>query len=172
MLLTRHAEKRLIKRLTKRRESKRVYSKLWEFLDRSVRIRVNDEVVIFTDGRKSLVSVKLDCKMLSLGEIKSRVDWIKQPCKCVFSDGRLVKETIPLKFLKLVPDGVYCFYINREKRSFYVGSKPPLLAITLRPAKKSERENYALSSIGTTRISPKGSSWMSSTFPMFERKSR
>jgi len=120
-------------------KSKRVYSKLWEFLDRSVRIRVNDEVVIFTDGRKSLVSVKLDCKMLSLGEIKSRVDGIKQPCKCVFSDGRLVKETIPLKFLELVPDGVYCFYINREKRSFYVGSKPPLLAITLRPAKKSER---------------------------------
>ena len=158
MLLTRHAKERLIKRLAKRRKPERVYSKLWEFLGRSVRVEINERVVIFTDGRKSLVCAKLECERLSLNEIKGRVHGIKRPYECVFFDGRLTRETVPGKFLKQVPDGVYCFYLNSEKKSLYIGSEPPLLAITFRPAKRSERENYALSPTGTTRISPKGSS--------------
>ena len=158
MLLTRHAKKRLIKRLAKRRKPERLYSKLWEFLGRSVRVEINERVVIFTDGRKSLVCAKLDCERLSLEEIKRRVEGIMRPYECVFFDGRLARETVPEKFLELVPDGVYCFYLNREKKSLYIGSEPPLLVIAFRPAKKSERESYALSSRGTTRISPKGSS--------------
>jgi len=158
MLLTRHAKERLIKRLAKRRNPERVYSKLWTFLDRSQRFEVNEKVVIFTDGRKSLVCVRLDCERLSLEEIKSRVEGITRPYECVFFDGRLARETVPRKFLETIPDGVYCFYLNHEKRSLYIGSGPPLLAITLRPAKRDERENYALSSRGTTRISPNGSS--------------
>ncbi len=141
MLLTRHAKERLIKRLAKRRKLMWVYSRLWDFLDRSVRVEINEGVVIFTDGGKSLVCAKLECERLSLEEIKSRVEGIKRPYECVFFDGRLARETVPKRFLELVPDGVYCLYINREKRSLYIGSEPPLLAITFRPAKKGERDS-------------------------------
>ncbi|AIU70714.1 hypothetical protein TEU_10410 [Thermococcus eurythermalis] len=140
MLLTRHAESRLIKRLTKRRRLERLYSALWEFLDRSRRIDVNERVVIFTDGRKSLVCARLDCERLPLDEIKKRVENLKGTYRCVFPEGRLAKETAPTKFLSEIPDGEYCFYINREKRSLYIGGEEPLLAITFRPAKRSERE--------------------------------
>lgn len=140
MLLTRHAESRLIKRLAKRRRLDRVYSALWEFLERSRRIDVNERVVIFTDGRKSLVCARLDCERLPLDEIKKRVENLKGTYRCVFPEGRLAKETAPAKFLSEIPDGEYCFYINREKRSLYIGSDEPLLAITFRPAKRSERE--------------------------------
>ena len=139
MLLTRHAEERLIKRLAKRRRLERVYSALWEFLDRSRRIDVNERVVIFTDGRKSLVCARLDCERLPLEEIKKRVKNLRGTYRCVFLDKRLVKETSPPKFLLGIPDGEYCFYINREKRSLYIGSEEPLLVITLRPAKREER---------------------------------
>ncbi|NJE41701.1 hypothetical protein [Thermococcus sp. GR6] len=140
MLLTRHAKERLVKRLAKRRKLKRVYLALWEFLERSKRIDVNDKVVIFTDGRKSLVCVRLECERLPLEEIRHRVEKIKRPYECVFLDGRLARETVPRKFVELIPEGEYCFYINREKRSLYIGSEGPLLAITLRPAKRKERE--------------------------------
>ncbi len=129
-----------MKRLAKKRKLERVYSELWAFLDRSRRIYVNERVVIFTDGRKSLVCVKLDCERLPLEEIRKRVDSLEGTYRCVFPDKRLARETSPLKFLSEIPDGVYCFYINREKRSLYIGSEEPLLAITLRPAKKGERE--------------------------------
>jgi len=129
-----------VKRLAKKRKLERVYSELWAFLDRSRRIYVNERVVIFTDGRKSLVCVKLDCERLPLEEIRKRVDSLEGTYRCVFPDKRLARETSPLKFLSEIPDGVYCFYINREKRSLYIGSEEPLLAITLRPAKKGERE--------------------------------
>ncbi|NJD99782.1 hypothetical protein E3E26_08310 [Thermococcus sp. LS1] len=141
MLLTRHAKERLVKRLAKRRKLERVYSALWEFLERSKRIDVNDKVVIFTDGRKSLVCVRLECERLPLEEIRHRVEKIERPYECVFLDGKLVRETLPRKFLELIPEGEYCFYINREKRSLYIGSEGPLLAITLRPAKREERES-------------------------------
>ncbi|ASJ09551.1 hypothetical protein A3L11_10030 [Thermococcus siculi] len=139
MLLTRHARERLVKRLAKRRKLERVYTELWDFLDRSRKIEVNERVVIFTDGTKSLVCARLDCERLSLNEIMERVGSIKGTYECVFFDERIAKETVPRKFLERIPDGTYCFYINREKRSLYVGSEPPLLVITLRPAKKSER---------------------------------
>jgi len=139
MLLTRHARERLIKRLAKRRKPERIYSALWEFLERSRRIDVNERIVIFTDGMKSLVCSRLDCDRLPLREIKERVGGISTAYKCVFLDGRTARETVPKKFLESVPDGEYCFYINGEKRSLYIGSEPPLLAITLRPAKRSER---------------------------------
>ncbi len=142
MLLTRHAEERLVKRLAKRRKLERVYSELWAFLDRSRRIDINERVVIFTDGRKSLVCARLDCERLSLEEIKERVEGLKGTYRCVFPDKRLVRETSPLKFLSEIPDGVYCFYFNREKRSLYIGSEEPLLAITLRPAKRNERAEF------------------------------
>ncbi|AEK73935.1 hypothetical protein GQS_10210 [Thermococcus sp. 4557] len=140
MLLTRHAKERLVKRLAKRRKLERIYSELWAFIDRSWRIDVNERIIIFTDGRKSLVCSRLDCERLPLDEIKERVGGISRAYECVFLDGRTARETVPRKFLESVPDGEYCFYINREKRSLYIGSAPPLLAITLRPAKKSERE--------------------------------
>ncbi|NJE53723.1 hypothetical protein [Thermococcus sp. 21S9] len=141
MLLTRHAEERLVKRLAKRRKLGRVYSELWAFFDRSRRIDVNERVVIFTDGRKSLVCARLDCERLSLEEIKERVEGLKGTYRCIFPDKKLARETSPVKFLSEIPDGVYCFYLNREKRSLYIGSEEPLLAITLRPAKRREREN-------------------------------
>ncbi|WP_297465808.1 hypothetical protein [Thermococcus sp.] len=143
MLLTRHARERLIKRLAKRKRLDRIYSELWTFLDRSRRIDVNERVVIFTDGRKSLVCARLECERISLEEIREWVSDISKTYGCVFFDGRLARETLPGKFLELVPDGVYCFYLNREKRSLYIGSEPPLLAITLRPAKKGERATHS-----------------------------
>jgi len=145
MLLTRHAEERLVKRLAKRRKLERVYSELWSFLDRSRRIEVNERVVIFTDGRKSLVCAKLECERLHLDEIRERVKGLNGTYRCVFPDKRLARETSPIKFLSEIPNGVYCFYLNREKRSLYIGSEEPLLAITLRPAKREERtpsENF------------------------------
>ncbi|WP_099211275.1 hypothetical protein [Thermococcus henrietii] len=140
MLLTRHAEERLVKRLAKRRKLERVYSELWAFLDRSRRIDINERVVIFTDGRKSLVCARLDCERLRLDEIRERVKELKGTYRCVFPDKRLARETSSLKFLSEIPDGIYCFYLNREKRNLYIGSEEPLLAITLRPAKRRERE--------------------------------
>lgn len=140
MLLTRHARERLIKRLAKRKKLERIYSELWAFIDRSRRIDVNERVVIFTDGRRSLVCVRLECEMLSLEEIGERVSGISEPYDCVFFDGRIAKHTVPRKFVEGLPDGRYCFYINREKKSLYIGSEEPLLAITIRPAKRSERE--------------------------------
>jgi len=139
MLLTRHAEERLVKRLSKRRRIDRVYSRLWDFLDRSKRIEVNEKIVIFTDGRKSLVCVRLPCERLSLEEIRDVVFGLKDQYRCVFWDGRTVRDTIPKKFLESIPSGRYCFYLNREKRSLYLGSEEPLLAITFRPAKMRER---------------------------------
>lgn len=140
MLLTRHAKERLRKRLTKRSGFGRAYSELWAFLDRSRKIEVNEKTVIFTDGRKSLVCVRLECERLPLKDILEFVKDVEEAYECVYFDGRLAKITKPEKFLKLVPDGEYCFYINREKKSLYVGSEPPFLAITFRPAKRSERE--------------------------------
>ncbi len=156
MLLTRHARERLVKRLAKKRRLERVYSALWDFLDRSQRIDVNERVVIFTDGRRSLICARLECEMLSLEEIRDRVSWISQPYDCVFFDGRMTRHTLPRKFVESLPDGRYCFYMNREKRSLYIGSEEPLLVITIRPAKREERDQA--SSTGTTRMSPKGSS--------------
>jgi len=140
MLLTRHAEGRLVKRLAKRRRIDRVYSRLWDFLDRSKRIEVNEKIVIFTDGQKSLVCVRLPCERLSLEDIRDAVSGLKDQYRCVFWNGRAVRETIPKKFLEDIPSGRYCFYLNREKRSLYLGSREPLLAITFRPAKRGERE--------------------------------
>ncbi|NJE04947.1 hypothetical protein E3E36_02025 [Thermococcus sp. M36] len=157
MLLTRHAKERLVKRLTKRRKLGCIYSELWSFLDRSVRLDVGEGIVIFTDGRKSLVCTKLDCERLPLEEIRRRVAGTERSYECVFFDGRLVKETTPRKFIEEVPDGEYCFYINMKKRSLYIGSREPFLVITIRPAKGREREAYA-SSRGTTMMSPNGSS--------------
>lgn len=139
MLLTHHAKERLAKRLAKRRRLERIYEKLWDFLDRSRRIEVNERIVIFTDGKKSLICSRLDCERLTLEDIKERVDGISRPYECIFLDDKLVRETLPRKFLELIPEGKYCFYLNREKRSLYVGSEEPLLAITLRPAKREER---------------------------------
>ncbi|ASJ12917.1 hypothetical protein [Thermococcus thioreducens] len=140
MLLTRHARERLVKRLAKRRRPERMYSALWDFLDRSQRIDVNERVVIFTDGRRSLVCARLECEMLSLEEIRQRVSGISEAYECVFFDGRIARHTVPRKFVEGLPDGRYCLYMNREKKSLYIGSEEPMLVITIRPAKQSERE--------------------------------
>ncbi len=140
MLLTRHARERLVKRLAKKRKFELVYAKLWEFLDRSRRIEVNENVVILTDGRKSLVCARLECGVLSREEIKKRVSGISEAYDCVFFDGRKARHTLPRKFVEGLPDGRYCFYMNREKRSLYIGSEEPLLVITIRPSKRAERE--------------------------------
>ncbi|ASA77868.1 hypothetical protein [Thermococcus sp. 5-4] len=156
MLLTRHARERLVKRLAKKRRLERIYAELWDFLDRSRKIDVNERVVILTDGRKSLVCARLECEMLPLEEIRERVSGISEAYDCVFFDGRTARHTLPRKFVEGLPNGRYCFYINREKKSLYIGGEEPLLVITIRPAKREER-NQA-SSTGTTSMSPKGSS--------------
>jgi len=140
MILTRHARERLAKRLSKRKKLNRMYSELWAFLDRSVKLSSREGVVIFTDGRKSLVCVELPCEVLSLEEIVERVKEIDETYTCVFFDERLVLETVPRKFVERIPGGRYCFYIKFEKRSLYVGTERPLLAVTIRPAKRGERE--------------------------------
>ncbi|WP_297535371.1 hypothetical protein [Thermococcus sp.] len=145
MLLTKHARERIAKRLSKRRKFERIYESLWKFLDGAKRIEVKENVVIFTKGGKSLVCVKLPCERLTLGEIANLVRNVDGEYECVYPDGKIAMRTIPRKFLKLLPEGCYCFYLNREKRSLYVGSEEPLLAITLRPAKREERtpsENF------------------------------
>ena len=139
MLLTRHAKDRLAKRLAKRKRFERIYSELWAFLDRSRRIDVNEKTTIFTDGRKTLVCVRLECERLQKSEILERARGVGGAYECVYFDGRIAKVTKPEKFLRLIPDGEYCFYMNGEKRSLYIGSEPPLLVITLRPAKREER---------------------------------
>jgi hypothetical protein len=140
MLLTRHAKERLAKRLVKKRRLERIYSELWTFLDRCRRIEVNERTIILTDGRKSLVCVRLNCERLPKEEILERIKDIEEAYECVYPEGRKAKVTKPVKFLELVPEGEYCFYLNREKKSLYVGNEPPLLIITLRPAKRWERE--------------------------------
>jgi hypothetical protein len=139
MLLTRHARKRLVKRLARKNRLEVIYSRLWAFLDGSILIDVNEKVVIFTDGRKSLVGVRLPCERLSLEEIRKRVKTLKGTYTCVFWDSRVVRETTPVKFVSNLPEGTYCFYASREKRSLYIGSDEPILVLTIRPAKRRER---------------------------------
>ncbi|AEH23831.1 hypothetical protein [Pyrococcus yayanosii] len=141
MLLTRHAKERIAKRLAKKRSLSHIYSSLWAFLERAVRIEIAEGVVAFTDGRKTLVCVPLDCERLSRGEILEKVRGVGV-YECIFPEGRLAKLTRPEKFLESVPPGEYYFYMNDEKKVLYVGKRRPLLAITFRPAKRDERLFY------------------------------
>ncbi len=154
MLLTNHAKERIIKRLSKSRRYEKIYSTLLDFIKGAEKIEVNDKIVIFTDKRKSLVCSKLEWRKLPTEEIFEKVKDIEETYECVFwGDKKIAKKTTPRKFLKEIPDGTFYFYINREKRVIYVGEEEPLLAITLRPAKRKERDY-----VGITNISPKGSS--------------
>jgi len=154
MLLTNHAKERIIKRLSKSRRLERIYSALLDFLKGVEKIEVNDKIVIFTDKRKSLVCARLECKRLNKSEIIDEVKNIEETYECVFwGDEKIVKRTTPKKFLNEIPDGDFYFYINREKKVMYIGKEEPLLAITLRPAKRRERDY-----VGITNISPNGSS--------------
>ncbi|ADT84026.1 hypothetical protein [Thermococcus barophilus] len=163
MLLTNHAKQRIIKRLSKRRKLERVYSALLDFLKNAERIEVNEKIIIFTDKRKSLVCTKLDAEFLGFNEIMKKVGDINETYECVFwGEEKFAKVTIPKKFLEHIPEGKYYFYINKEKKALYIGDEPPLLAITLRPAKRKERipesETNHQASTGTTYMSPNGSS--------------
>ena len=163
MLLTNHAKQRIVKRLSKRRKLERVYSALLDFIKNAERIEVNEKIVIFTDKKKSLVCTRLDAEFLSFNEIMERVRDINETYECTFwGEGKFAKVTTPKKFLEQIPEGRYYFYINKEKRVLYIGDEPPLLAITLRPAKRKERileeETNPQASTGTTYISPNGSS--------------
>lgn len=140
MLLTRHAKERLVKRLVKRRRPEKIYDALWHFLDRARIIELKKGVFAFTDGRKTLVCTTLECERLSWEEILERVSKIEEAYECVFYDGKLFSFTKPSKFLEAIPPGEYCLYVNKEKRVFYIGSPPPYLAITFRPARKTERD--------------------------------
>ncbi|AIF69472.1 hypothetical protein PAP_05330 [Palaeococcus pacificus DY20341] len=140
MLLTNHAKERIAKRLSKRRKLDRIYSSLWAFLEKAHEIKVNEKVSIFTDKRKSLVCVKLNSKILTLEELKEEVSKINDAYECVFfGDEKFAKITLPKKFLSEIEDGVYHFYISKEKKALYIGEVPPFLVITLRPAKRHER---------------------------------
>ena len=163
MLLTNHAKQRIVKRLSKRRKLERVYSALLDFLKNAERIEVNEKIVIFTDKKKSIVCTRLDAEFLSFNEIMERVRDINETYECVFwGEEKFAKVTTPKKFLEQIPEGRYYFYINKEKRVLYIGDEPPLLAITLRSAKRKERileeETNPQASTGTTYISPNGSS--------------
>lgn len=154
MLLTNHAKERIIKRLSKSRKCEKIYSALLNFLNEAEKIEVNNRILIFTDKRKSLVCSKLEGKKLSVSEIFEEVKNIDDAYECVFwGEKKVAKKTTPRKFLSEIPNGIFYFYINREKKVIYVGEEEPLLAITFRPAKKRERDY-----VGTTNISPKGSS--------------
>lgn len=140
MLLTNHAKQRIIKRLSKRRKPERVFSALLDFLKNAEKIEINEKIVILTDKRKSLVCTKLDAELLSLDEIMEKVGDINETYECVFwGKEKFIKVTTPQKFLEQVSKGKYYFYINKEKKALYIGEEPPLLAITLRPAKREER---------------------------------
>lgn len=140
MLLTHHAKERIIKRLAKSRKLEHVYSSLRDFLKNAEKIEINEKVVIFSDKRKSLVCVKLEGELLGLEEIKMRVSKINESYECIFwGKENFAKITTPRKFLKNVLDGSYYCYINKKKKVLYLGKNQPLLVITLRPAKKSER---------------------------------
>ncbi|AFK23291.1 hypothetical protein [Pyrococcus sp. ST04] len=144
MLLTKHAKERIIKRLSKKRDIRSVYSALFSFLSNCVRINVED-TILFTDGRKTAVATRLECKKLSIEEIKKIVKEINAVYECIFLDEKTVRITRPSKFLEGIPQGEYCFYINKEKKVMYIGSEEPLLILTLRPAKKWERALFYFS---------------------------
>jgi len=140
MLLTDHAKERVIKRLSKNRKLNRVYSSLFKFLRNAEKMQIHENVFAFTDGRKSLVCVPLRGAKLTVGEIREEVKEIGEAYECVFWDeGGFAKLTGPHRFLSEIPEGNYYFYINRRKKVLYIGKEPPLLAITLRPAKRKER---------------------------------
>ena len=140
MLLTNHAKQRIVKRLSKRRKLERVYSALLDFLKNAEKIEINEKIVIFTDKRKSLVCTRLDAEFLSFDEIMERVGDIDETYECVFwGEEKFAKVTTPKKFLEQIPEGRYYFYITKEKKVLYIGTESPLLAITLRPAKRKER---------------------------------
>ncbi|WP_457742646.1 hypothetical protein, partial [Thermococcus sp.] len=112
MLLTRHAKERIAKRLSKRRKFNRIYESLWRFIEGAKRTEVNDNVVIFTKDGKSLVCIKLPCERLKLNEIMDFLRNVDGEYECVYFDGRIAMRTTPRKFLRLIPEGHYCFYIN------------------------------------------------------------
>ena len=140
MLLTNHAKQRIIKRLSKRKKPERIYSALLDFLKNAERVEINEKIVIFTDKRKSLVCTKLDAELLNLDEIMKKIENIEGTYECVFwGNEKFIKVTTPRRFLEQVPRGKYYFYINEDKKALYIGEEPPLLVITLRPAKREER---------------------------------
>ncbi|CAB49278.1 hypothetical protein [Pyrococcus abyssi] len=138
MLLTNHAKERIAKRLAKRKKIDRIYSALFSFLKNSIRIEV-EGTILFTDGSKTLVATRLNGEYLDLKDIIGRVKDIEENYECVFWDRRIVKITKPGKFLQDVSPGKYYFYINKEKKTLYIGTQEPLLALTFRPAKRWER---------------------------------
>ncbi|AMM54388.1 hypothetical protein [Pyrococcus kukulkanii] len=144
MILTNHAKERISKRLVKKKKLDKIYSALFSFLKGAIRVEVED-TVIFTDGKKTLVAVKLNDELLDLKEIAEKVRDIEDTYECVFWDKRLVKITKPRKFLCEIPLGKYYFYMNREKKSMYIGTQEPLLALTFRPAKRWERALFYFS---------------------------
>ncbi|NJE25072.1 hypothetical protein E3E22_00195 [Thermococcus sp. MV5] len=166
MLLTNHAKERIIKRLSKRRKLELVYSSLLKFLESANEIRINEKIIIFTDGKKSLVCTRLPYKILTKNETE-KIKKIEDSYECIFwGKEKFVRITTPKKFLNIITEEGFHFYLNKEKKVFYVGTTEPLLAITFRPAKKDERnfvmnsraQQHSQLSIGTTNISPNGSS--------------
>lgn len=146
MLLTNHARERVIKRLSKKRRTGAIYGTLDAFLKSSKRLEAGS-TIIFTDGEKSLVCVPLKGELVEKEEILKRVKDINWEYECVLNvDGLSGGRKKPSNFVEKIEDGRYHFYINREKRVLYIGIKEPLLAITLRPAKKHERTFEGLSS--------------------------
>ncbi|WP_048151359.1 hypothetical protein [Palaeococcus ferrophilus] len=139
MLLTHHARERVIKRLSRKRRTEAIYAALDAFLKHSRRLEVGS-TIIFTDGEKSLVCVPLKGELLKKEEIAERVEDIKGEYECVLNlEGLSGARKKPRQFFGKIEGGRYHFYINREKRVLYIGTREPLLVITLRPAKRRER---------------------------------
>lgn len=142
MLLTNHAKERIIKRLSKRRRLDLVYSSILKFLESANEIKINEKIIIFTDGKKSLVCTKLPSKILTKNEAE-KIKKIEDSYECIFwGKERFARVTTPKKFLNSITEEGFYFYLNQEKKVLYIGSTQPLLAITLRPAKKEERNLF------------------------------
>ncbi|USG99246.1 hypothetical protein K1720_06775 [Thermococcus argininiproducens] len=142
MLLTNHAKERIIKRLSKRRRLDLVYSSILKFLESANEIKINEKIIIFTDGKKSLVCTKLPSKILTKNETE-KIKKIEDSYECIFwGKEKFARVTTPKKFLNSITEEGFYFYLNREKKVLYIGSTQPLLAITFRPAKKDERNLF------------------------------
>ena len=86
---------RIIKRLSKSRRHKRIYSALLDFLKGAEKIEVSDRIVIFTDKRKSLVCSRLECRKLNTAEIVKEVKNTEETYECVFWGIKRLQRKLP-----------------------------------------------------------------------------
>ncbi len=132
-VLTKHAKDQVKKRLLKKKSADlyEIWKSALEFAKRAMKIEDN-KFIYFTNGKYTLVVVKKNPKLLTKEEALRLLKEIKREDFVVYKDGKLFKISKE-KLIEILEDNV----VISEYGNVYFGK--PYMALTLRPAKVSER---------------------------------